>query len=171
MAEYDESEYFIDSQEEIDEREAQEALRRMVRTEIRRVQTGAADADIAEDIALEEEQKTLEESRERRKPSWVAKIESLFTGDILLAEAADRIYHLLTLLGVIFLMSIFTIFGAFQQDMRCNALKKEVALLKERAIRTSETCIQHTSHSAIIRKLKERGIEIGDPKTTSIVLK
>lgn len=37
MAEYDESEYFTDSQEEIAEREAQEALRRMVRTEIRRV--------------------------------------------------------------------------------------------------------------------------------------
>ena len=47
MANYDESEYFVDSQEEIAEREAQEALRRMVRTEIRRVQTGAADADIA----------------------------------------------------------------------------------------------------------------------------
>ena len=46
MAEYDESEYFSDTQEEIAEREAQEALRRMVRTEIRRVQTGAANADI-----------------------------------------------------------------------------------------------------------------------------
>ena len=31
MANYDESEYFTDSQEEIAEREAQEALRRMVR--------------------------------------------------------------------------------------------------------------------------------------------
>ena len=70
MAEYDESEYFTDSQEEIAEREAQEALRRMVRTEIRRVQTGAADADIAKDIALEEE-KQIAEDRRNRRPRWV----------------------------------------------------------------------------------------------------
>ena len=130
MANYDESEYFVDSQEEIAEREAQEALRRMVRTEIRRVQTGAADADIAEDIAREEEAQASE-GKKKAKPSWMIKMESLLTGDILLAEQADRAYHLLMLLGVIFLLSIFTIFGAFQQDLRCNSLKKEVDLLKE----------------------------------------
>lgn len=167
MAKYDDSEYFVDSQEEIAEREAQEALRRMVRTEIRRVQSGAADTDIAEDIALEEAEKV----QKKEKPKWIANIESLFTGDILVAEQADRVYHLLMLLGIIFLASIFTIFGAFQQDMRCIALRKEVALLKERAIRTSEVCAKHTSHSAIVSKLKERGIELEDPKTTAIRLK
>lgn len=169
MAEYDESEYFIDSKEEIAEREAQEALRRMVRTEIRRVQTGAADADIADDIAREEDEK--KEQEKRKMPQWVAQIESLFTGDILLAEEAKRVYNLLTMLGIIFLVSIFTIFGAFQQDWRCNKLQKEVALLKERAIRTSEAAIQHSSHSAILVKLKERNIEIEDPKSSPIVLK
>ena len=169
MAEYDESEYFTDTQEEIAEREAQEALRRMVRTEIRRVQTGAADADIAEDMAREEEEALAEQKR--RKPNWLSQIESIFTGDILLAEEAKRVYNQLTMLGIIFLVSIFTIFGAFQQDWRCNKLQKEVALLKERAIRTSEASIEHSSHSAILRKLKERGIEIEDPKSTPIVLK
>ena len=169
MANYDESEYFTDSQEEIAEREAQEALRRMVRTEIRRVQTGAADADIAEDIAREEEEKAVEDKK--RKSKWAMKIESLLTGDILLAENADRAYHLLMLLGFIFLLSIFTIFGAFQQDLHCNTLRKEVALLKERAIRISEEKMQHTSHSAILRKLNERGIKLDDPKTPPMVLK
>ena len=65
MAEYDESEYFTDSQEEIAEREAQETLRRMVRTEIRRVQTGAADKDISEDIAREELEKSKEQKRHK----------------------------------------------------------------------------------------------------------
>jgi hypothetical protein len=169
MAEYDESEYFTDSQEEIAEREAQEALRRMVRTEIRRVQTGAADADIAEDIAREEEAQAIEERK--RKPKWVMKIEALLTGDILLAEKADRAYHLLMLLGVVFLLSIFTIFGAFQQDLHRNTLQKEVALLKERAIRISEEKMQQCSHSAILRKLGERGIELDDPKNPPMVLK
>lgn len=170
MAEYDESEYFSDSQEEIAEREAQEALRRMVRTEIRRIQTGAADADIAEDIAREEEQKALEE-RKNRRPRWVMWINSVVTGDILLAEEVKRVYTLLTMLGIIFFASIATIFGSLQRDMRFRELQKEVALLKERAIRTSEECYRHSSHSAILRKLKERGINIDDPKTQPKVLK
>lgn len=169
MANYDESEYFTDSQEEIAEREAQEALRRMVRTEIRRVQTGAADADIAEDIAREEEERASESKK--AKPSWMVKLESLLTGDILLAEQANRAYHLLMLLGFIFLLSIFTIFGAFQQDLRCNSLHKEVDLLKERAVRISEESVQQTSHSAILKRLRERGIEIEDPKNPLVVIK
>lgn len=169
MANYDESEYFVDSQEEIAEREAQEALRRVVRTEIRRVQTGAADADIAEDIAREEEMQAEEAKRE--KPLWRVKAERFLTGDILLAEAADKVYHLLVLLGFVFLVSIFTIFGAFQQDLRRNALQKEVALLKEQAIRMSEERMQHSSHSAILKKLQERGIEIEDPRIPPMVVK
>lgn len=170
MAEYDESEYFTDSQEEIAEREAQEALRRMVRTEIRRVQTGAADKDIAEDIAREEEQAALEE-KESKRPRWIVWINGIVTGDILLAEEVKRVYTLLTILGVIFFASIAIIFGALQRDLRCNQLEKEVSLLKERAIRTSEECYKHSSHSAILRKLKERGIEIDDPKTQPKILK
>lgn len=170
MAEYDESEYFSDSQEEIAERETQEALRRMVRTEIRRVQTGAAAEDIAEDIAREEEQQALEEKKSKR-PRWVMWINSVVTGDILLAEEVKRVYTLLTMLGVIFFASIATIFGSLQRDMRYRELEKEVALLKERAIRTSEECYRHSSHSAILRKLKERGIEIEDPKTQPKILK
>lgn len=169
MAEYDESEYFSDTQEEIAEREAQEALRRMVRTEIRRVQTGAANADIADDIAREEHE-ALEERRSKR-PRWVVWINSVVTGDILLAEEVKRVYTLLTMLGVIFFASIATIFGSLQRDMRYRELEKEVALLKERAIRTSEECYRHSSHSAILRKLKERGIDIEDPKTQPKILK
>ena len=170
MTEYHESEYFTDSQEEIAEREAQETLRRMVRTEIRRVQTGAADADIAEDSAREEEQQTLEEKKAKR-PRWIMWINSVITGDILLAEEVERVYTLLTILGVIFFASIATIFGALQRDLRYNQLEKEVVLLKEQAIRTSEECYKHSSHSAILRKLKERGIEIEDPKSQPKIVK
>ena len=170
MAEYDESEYFPDSREEIAEREAQEALRRVVRTEIRRVQTGAADKDIADDIAREEEERAMEEQK-TKQPRWLVWINSVITGDILLAKEVERIYTLLTMLGVIFFASIATIFGSLQRDMRYRELEKEVALLKERAIRTSEECYRHSSHSAIVRKLAERNIEIEDPKTQPKILK
>ena len=170
MTEYNDSEYFTDSQEEVAEREAQEALRRMVRTEIRRVQTGAANADIAEDIAREEEQAALEEKKQNR-PRWAVWIKGFVTGDILLAEEVQRIYTLLTILGVLFFASIAIIFAALQRDLRYHQLEKEVALLKERAIRTSEECYKHSSHSAIVRKLKDRGIEIEDPTSQPKILK
>lgn len=170
MAHYDESEYFTDSQEEIAEREAQEAMRRLVRTEIRRVHSGEADDDIANDIAIEQEQERLEK-RGKKRAAWVTKIESLFTGDILLAEEASRVYNFLILLGVIFLISIFAIFTTFQQEIHRSELQVEVKLLKERAIRISESRSQQTSHSAILNRLKERGIELEDPTTTPIILR
>ena len=122
-----------------------------------------------DDIAREE-QEALEERRSKR-PRWVVWINSVVTGDILLAEEVKRVYTLLTMLGVIFFASIATIFGSLQRDMRYRELEKEIALLKERAIRTSEECYRHSSHSAILRKLKERGIDIEDPKTQPKILK
>ena len=166
MAEYDESEYFSDTEEEIAEREAQEALRRMVRTEIRRVQSGAAKEDIAKDEAEEERQKEVEK-RSQKRAKWLR----IITGDILLAKEVQRVYILLTLLGAIFFASIMTIFAALKQDLRSNKLQKEIELLKERAIRTSERCYQCTSHSAISNRLKERGIKIEDPKQQPKVLR
>lgn len=168
MAKYDESEYFTDSQEEIAEREAQEAMRRLVRTEIRRVQSGDADDDIAEDMALEEEE---QKSKKRQKPEWISKLRGIFTGEILLAEEASQVYNFLFLLGVIFLISIFAMFASFQQEVKCNELKAEVVLLKEKAVRASENRVQHTSHSAILQKLKERGIALEDPSSTPTILK
>ena len=168
MAQYDESEYFTDSKEEIAEREAQEAMRRLVRTEIRRIHSGEADEDIAEDIARE---KALEVQKNEKKSGWGSKIESLVTGDILLAEEASRVYNFLILLGVIFMISIFSMFASFQQEMRCSELQSEVELLKERSVRTSEARIQHSSHSAILEKLKKRGIKLEDPDATPIVLR
>lgn len=162
MANYDESEYFTDSQEEVAEREAQEALRRMVRTEIRRVHTGAAAEDIADDIAREERERAME-SCKRNKPRWMVWITSAVTGDILLAEEVKRAYNLFTLVGVTFFVSMAVIFAALQRDMQCTRLKKEVERLRERSIRISEECHQQTSHSEIVCKLKSRGIALEDP--------
>lgn len=159
MAEYDEGEYFVDSQDETEGRERY--------TEIRRVHTGATDE--VEEEFLEEEEHVPAPRRER--PRWLVWLKGIFTGDILVRKEVERVYTLMTILGVIFFASIATIFAMLNQDMRCNKLKKEVVLLKERAIRTSEACFHQTSHSAILQRLKERGIKIEDPNTQPIVLK
>ena len=169
MTEYNESEQIVDPQQEALEREAQEVLRRTIRTEIRRVQTGAADKDIADDIAREEEQ--AREEKRRNRPRWMVWTHGAITGDILLAEQVKRVYVFLTMLGVIFFASIATMFASLQQDLRYNRLEKEVERLKERAIRTAERRYEESSHTAILRKLKDRGIDIEDPKTQPTILK
>lgn len=170
MAEYDEREYFSDTPEEIAEREAQEAMRRMVRTEIRRVQTGAADADIAEDIAREKAESEAMERRSQR-PRWMEWLISSLTGDIILSKQAKKFSSLLLLLAIVFIISCTAMSLSFRVDLKYRNLKKEVALLKERAIRTKERLNLHSSHSAIVRKLEERGIEIKDPQTQPKTLK
>ena len=169
MAEYNESEYFSDTPEEIAEREAQESLRRMVRTEIRRVQTGAADADIAEDIAREKAESEATEKRQR--PRWMEWVISSLTGDIILSKQAKKFSSLLLTLAIIFIISCTAMSLSFRVDLRYRNLKKEVALLKERSIRTKERLNLHSSHSAIVRKLEERGIAIKDPQTQPKTLK
>uniref|UniRef100_UPI004056D3C7 hypothetical protein n=1 Tax=Alistipes sp. TaxID=1872444 RepID=UPI004056D3C7 len=165
MTKYNDSEYFINPQEEIDEREVREGAYRADSTEIRRIQTGEAD----DDIVREDEQHTVEERSKR--PRWMGWIIGVITGDILLANAAKRVYTLLTILGIIFFTSITTIFASLHSDLRCNKLEKEIALLKERAIRLSEQSYQLTSHSAILRQLESRGIELSDPTSQPKLLK
>lgn len=113
----------------------------------------------------------LSEAKRERRRRIVATIESIFTGDILLAKEANRVYNYLMLLGVIFLVSIFTMFRAFQKERERSELQDEVVLLKERVTRTSEERTKQSSHSSILNKLKERGIELGDPTTAPTVIR
>lgn len=170
MAEYENNDNILDNQEEATERTGREALRQTMRTEIRRTHTGERNTE-REDASTEDSAEATAEKAPKRKKGLWSKIEVFLTGDILLAEEANRFYNLLALLCVIFLASIFLMFGSFQRDLHCSKLRTEVDLLKEKAIRTSEECTNNSSHSAILNKLKERGIDLGDPTTTPIVLK
>lgn len=160
---YDESEYFGDSAEEVKAREEQEELRRLVRTEIRRVHTGEAAEDIAEDIRREKESAAQREPK--RLPRWVGAVSGALTGEILVTEQMQRIYGLIGVMGLIFLASIGTIFASLHSDLTHNNLVNEVERLKDRAVRSAERRHQATSHSEIVRQLQQRGIPLEDPTT------
>ena len=166
MTKYDNREYSTESQEGVANREADYANR----TEIRRIHSGNEGEDIADD-AQEEAEQEADKEKKREKPEWIKKIERFLTGEILLSEAAARVYYFLTLLGIIFLISIFAMFATFQHEIRRNKLQAEIGLLKERSIRISEERAQKTSHSAITNKLKERNIKLEDPTVTPIILR
>lgn len=158
-------EYFVDSEEEIREREQAEQVRRIVRSEMRRVNSGEADNDIVEDI-----RRDAEEVR-KKNPNWLRWLGHAITGEILVTNEVQRFYNALTLLGVIFFFAVFAMFASFHREMQYAELKKEAALLREKAIRSTERRHQESSHSAIVRRLKQQGLDLEDPYTQPMVLK
>ena len=172
----------VDAHEEATEREAIRTLHQLRDSgEEPTIRDSAAEeeGDIKAENSVKEEKlqeekakdkKAAAEERKAKRKRIMATIESVFTGDILLAKEATRVYNFLILLGVIFLASIFTMFSAFQNERECSKLQEEVYRLREERTQVLSSRISNSTHSAIIKKLKERGIELEDPTTTPTIL-
>ena len=137
---------------------------RRVRREVRRMERGEADEDLRADEEREAAERAEQEERERREHRrrsstfW-----QLFSGTILVREGVSKYYpYLLTIAGMFFL-SIVVMFWSLHLDMRYTRLSREVQMLRERSIRLQEQRYQRTTHSAIVERLRERGIELYDP--------
>ena len=161
MAHFDENEYFIEAQDV--------EISRVGDTEIHRIHSGAVVQEESE-LQTTSAQQTMPEKK-RKRPQWVTRVLSFVTGDILLAKEAERVYKFFLMLGIIFLASIAIIFTSLNRDLERSTLQKEVAMLKEKAIRYSEKCYQQTSHTAILQQIKSRGIKIEDPNSQPKILK
>lgn len=170
MKGYDDSEFLTDSPEEVREREQQEEIRRIVRSEFRRVQSGEADDDMAEDVRREQEAQEEAEKRASRH-RWLRSIGLLLTGEILVKENVTRFYSYASYIALMFFLSIVTLFAGLRVETKCNRLEREVELLHERSIRLKEQRYQKSSHSAIVEELERRGIELYDPLTPTNIIK
>lgn len=96
--------------------------------------------------------------RRRASTFW-----QLFSGSILVREGVSKYYpYMLTIAGMFFL-SIMVMFWSLHLDMRYTRLECDVQKLRERSIRLQEQRYQRTTHSAIVRQLEARGIELYDP--------
>ncbi len=170
MKGYDDSEFLTDSPEEIREREQQEEIKRIVRSEFRRVQSGEADEDMAEDVRREQQEREEAEKRASRH-KWLRSIGLLLTGEILVRENVARFYSYASYIALMFFLSIVTLFAGLRVETKCNRLEREVELLHERSIRFKEQRYQKSSHSAIVEELERRGIELYDPLTPTNIIK
>ena len=170
MKGYDDSEFLTDSPEEIREREQQEEIKRIVRSEFRRVQSGEADEDMAEDVRREQQEREEAETRASRH-KWLRSIGLLLTGEILVRENVARFYSYASYIALMFFLSIVTLFAGLRVETKCNRLEREVELLHERSIRFKEQRYQKSSHSAIVEELERRGIELYDPLTPTNIIK
>ena len=169
MRRYDDSEYFDESVEEILERERQEELRRLVRSEVRRIDSGEADEEMALEAAREQQQREAEQQHKNRY-RWLRHIVALLTGEILVKEEIKKFYDHLSFIAMLFFISIVLLFSALHLDTRRDKLERRVKSLREQSARLKERRFRESSHSAIIRRLNERGIELEDPQTPTITI-
>ena len=148
--------------EEQARREQEEEFARRVRREVLRMERGEAEEDIRADEEREAERR---ESRRRASTFW-----QLFSGSILVREGVSKYYpYMLTIAGMFFL-SIMVMFWSLHLDMRYTRLERDVQKLRERSIRLQEQRYRRTTHSAVVRQLEARGIELYDPLVPSEII-
>ena len=126
MAQYDDSEFLTDSPEEIRRREERDEIRRIARTEFRRMQSGEADEEVADDIRREEEQRAATEPKPL--PRWVKTFQMFATGEILVGKGATRIYDYVIYIALLFFLSIVVIFSSLRYEVRGTS--KEIVVDK-----------------------------------------
>lgn len=153
----------VNAEEEARRRQDEELARR-VRREVLRIGRGEADEEIRADLEREAaeraEAEELERKERRRRASLVRQF---FTGTILVREGVSRSYPYMLCIAVMLFASIFVMFMALRLDMRHSELEREVQKLRERSIRLEEERFRATTHSAVVARLRERGIPLYDP--------
>lgn len=161
---YQDTDFNPQSEEERQQAERDEELARRIRREVRRVQSGEADAEMEADREREEEEAAeREEKEERRRRRAASPLRGLVTGNVLRQEWLTGNYRYPLLIAGVFLLSIFVMFWALRLDMNYTRTEREVQLLREKAIRLREQRGRLTTHSAIVERLRERNIPLRDP--------
>ena len=98
-------------------------------------------------------------------------VRSIFTGEIILNPSISKGYDYLFYLALLFLASIIALFSSLHMQIRENRTVEQVRLLEERALRSEEQRLGTTTHSAIVRALKERNIPLEDTLEPVTIIK
>lgn len=159
------------SEEELRRAEEERELDRRIRREIRRVRSGAADEDMRADEEAERAEREAEHEKElrekRKRSSWLWLVAS---GTIVLRSGVGEYYRYAIAIAAMFLLSIVAIFNALRLDMKYSRVERETQLLREKSIRLQERRYRSTTHSAIVERLRERGIGLCDPSAKSEII-
>lgn len=151
--------------EELLRRKQEEELARRIRREVRRVQRGDADEEMAAEEAEEIQQRAHQEAlAERENQRSKHPLRGLITGNILRQEWLTVHYRYPLLIAAVFLLSIVVMFWSLRLDMRLTQTERRVQLLRERALHLKEERSRLTSHSAVVEELRRRNIPLEDPR-------
>ncbi len=163
------------TQEEIEAAEQDKILARRIRREVKRMERGEADEDLAKDAEKEEAERAereAEEEAERKEQHHRANniFWLLLSGNILQKESVSKYYSQLVAIATLFFISIFVMFWSLHLDMRYNQELRMVQLLRERSARLQELRYSRCSHSAITAELERRGLKLSDPTHPAVVI-
>lgn len=111
-----------------------------------------------------------EESGEQPRRERFRLIRQIFLGTILNHDYIRENYRYAVLIAFMLFFSIVMLFSSLGAYIRYTTLDGEVRLLRERAIRMSEQRYEQSSHSAVVRRLKERNINLIDPAEPRVLL-
>lgn len=165
---YDDHEFDPVSPEEKAEREREDKLARRIRQEVLRVQRGEAEEDLrADEEQVAEEKAEAEQAQRKAERREGSLLRQLFTGKILIHKGVSEYYRYMLVIAGMFFMSIMVMFWTLHLDVRYSRLEREVQMLRDRSIRLQEQRYRQTTHSAIVERLRERGIELYDPLAPS----
>ena len=159
------------SEEELQRQEADEALARRIRNEIRRVNSGQAEEQMLqeEQQEREEEQQAMRaEARKRLKRSRL--VWQLFSGNILVNRDIAENYRYFGAIAITCFVSIAVLFMALYAEDRFSKVEREVQLLRERSVRLQEQLFSRTTHAAIAKEVEARGLGLQEPRQSREVV-
>ena len=163
MTTYEEDKYTPEEEsfdpEGIAERRRQdeeERLRRRIRREIIRVDSGQVDEE-------------LEEERQRRKQgSFFVQI---FTGEFLATRDAKAYLHIFIAVAVMCFICIFLTFMSLNADREYRQLEKRLTVLSERAIILEEQRYDISTRENVDKLLERHNIHLKDLDDKSMIIR
>ena len=97
-------------------------------------------------------------------------VREFMLGTILNNDVVRENYRYAIFFAGLLFLSIAMLFTSLGTYLKYMKLGDEVQLMRERAIRMSEERYEQSSHSAIVRRLQERGINLADPQEPHEIL-
>ncbi len=120
---------------------------------------------------LSEEELLEQQRREERRLAREANIFWQFiSGNFLILEGIAGTYRYLLIVAATLFLSVVSIFYSFHLSARYTQREREVQLLQERSLEYQRMRFNKTSHTAILRELKARGIPIYDLQESKTII-
>ena len=144
---------------ELRRKDEEEMLKRRIRREIIKVNSGESDEEIEQEKERMAEEKAEQERLKRKQGSIIINI---FTGGFLSSDSAAIYYRMLIAIAAMCFSCIFLTFMSLNADREYSQLEKRATVLRERAIVFEERRYDISSREEVDRLLERHNIELKD---------
>lgn len=124
--------------------------------------------ELTEEELLEAEEQAKREERIRKREANI--FWQFISGNWLILEGVTGTYRYLMIVAATLFLSVVSIFYSFHLSQRYTRRASEVQLLRERSLEYSRTRFNSTSHTAILKELKRRNIQIYDIQESKTII-